>query len=93
MSDTTDEKQKPWLFQKGESGNPNGRPKGTFSIKTRIIERLESNPEELEKMVQVLISDYPALVLQMIDGRPSQSREQESRELPIPIMSLVRFLG
>ena len=28
-SDNTDKKQKPQLFKKGQSGNPNGRPKGS----------------------------------------------------------------
>ncbi len=29
MSETTGHEQKPWLFKPGESGNPDGRPKGS----------------------------------------------------------------
>lgn len=42
-TDKTENKQndKPWLFKKGQSGNPNGRPKGTFSLKTYAKKYLE----------------------------------------------------
>ena len=37
-SDKSQKKQKKQLFQKGISGNPNGRPKGSKSIKTKLVE-------------------------------------------------------
>ncbi len=37
---------RPWLFQKGKSGNPGGRPKGTKSLKTRAREYLEGLSDE-----------------------------------------------
>lgn len=42
MTDTSEEKQRPsHLFKKGQSGNPKGRPKGTFSLKTYAKHMLE----------------------------------------------------
>lgn len=37
---------KPWLFKKGQSGNPAGRPKGTKSLKTYAKEMIEKMTEE-----------------------------------------------
>jgi len=82
MSDKTDEKQKDWLFKKGQSGNPQGRPKGKFSIKTRIIQRLEDNPEQVEEMIDYLIKNQPALVWQMIDGKPPQPQPEPEYMAP-----------
>lgn len=47
-SDNSEDKQnKPWLFKKGQSGNPLGRPKGSKTLKTRTAEYLMSlNDEE-----------------------------------------------
>jgi hypothetical protein len=34
-TENSEEKQsKPWLFKKGQSGNPAGRPKGSVGLKT-----------------------------------------------------------
>ncbi len=80
MTEITDKKQKTWLYKKGQSGNPLGRPKGSFSIKSRIIQKLEENPKKLDEMVNFLIKNHPALLLQMIDGRPSQNNNLEDKE-------------
>ena len=45
----SEEKQKndrPWLFKKGQSGNPSGRPKGSKTLKTRTAEYLMSLTDE-----------------------------------------------
>jgi hypothetical protein len=90
VSDITDKKQKDWLFQKGQSGNPQGRPKGRFSIKTRIIQRLENSPELLDKMIDYLINNQQSLILQMIDGRPTQMLNPELKENGAPAITVIR---
>lgn len=47
MEDTQEQtNNRPWLFQKGKSGNPGGRPKGSKSLKTRAREYLEGLSDE-----------------------------------------------
>lgn len=70
ISEITDKNQKPWLFKKGQSGNPAGRPKGRFSITTQIINRLEENPEQLDEIVNWLIKNRKDLVWNKIDPNP-----------------------
>ena len=48
------EELKPYEFEKGKSGNPNGRPKGVRNRSTIIRELLELNDQEL-KMHQAQI--------------------------------------
>jgi len=76
-TDKTDKEQKPWLFKKGQSGNPNGRPKGSISIKDKIRKRLEENPEEFEALCDFYLKDKKMreLLWKMIDGLPKQSVE------------------
>ena len=44
---------RPWLYVKGQSGNPGGRPKGSKSMKTWLRERLETmSDEERENFIE-----------------------------------------
>ncbi len=70
------------LWKKGDIPNPKGRPKGRFTIKGRIIKLLEERPDLLQEMVEYLVKNEQALILQMIDGRPSQSIEGQVQVLP-----------
>ena len=44
-TDKSEKKQKDHLFKPGKSGNPNGRPKGSISAKTRMV---QTKLEELD---------------------------------------------
>lgn len=37
---------RPWLYKKGQSGNPGGRPKGSKSLKTYIREKFEKMTDD-----------------------------------------------
>lgn len=77
-----EEQKKPHLFQKGQSGNPNGRPKGTYSLKTLIERKLRENPDVEAKLIADLLEKEQGLLYQMIDGKPKQAVEM-SGELNI----------
>lgn len=65
-ADKSEKKQiKPHLFQPGKSGNPNGRPKGSKSAKTKLIEsKLEElDCDPIEGMVKIALDkEVPAAV-------------------------------
>ena len=81
---------KPWQFKSGEEwkGNPDGRPKGSFSLKTLIINKLKEHPELREKLIADLLEKEQGLLMQMIDGRPKQDVEVAHKEAPTPIIDL-----
>lgn len=88
-TEKTDEKQKPWLFKKGQSGNPNGRPKGSgISITTEIKKKLEESPEGqkatylellINRIFKQAIQDGDQQMIKNIwnyvDGMPTQKTE------------------
>lgn len=68
---------KPWLFQKGKSGNPNGRPKGSISLKTYAKKYLETlTDEEKLDFLDGLPKD---IVWRMAEGQPHQTNEHDVR--------------
>lgn len=59
---------KPWLYKKGQSGNPGGRPKGSKSLKTYIRERFAMmTDEEREEFLDGLPKD---IIWKMGEGSP-----------------------
>jgi hypothetical protein len=59
-----------YVFKKGVSGNPGGRPVGSKSMKTFAREYLEAMPEE--DRVEFLNTIDPKTVWEMSEGKPKQ---------------------
>src|SRR3990167_8300802 len=59
-----------YQFVKGQSGNPNGRPKGAKSLKTFAREYLEALPDD--EKVEFLRALPEELVFRMAEGNPAQ---------------------
>lgn len=74
MSDSAEQSNnKPWLFQKGKSGNPSGRPKGSISLKTYAKEMLASMNEE--ERLEFMDSLPKELIWKMAEGNPQTNTD------------------
>lgn len=59
---------RPWLWKKGQSGNPGGRPKGTKSMKQWAKEMLASmTDDERQEFMKGLSKD---IIWKMAEGNP-----------------------
>lgn len=72
----------------GNTANPHGRPKGK-TIKERVLDWLENNPEDMEAFVQHFVKNNRDLAWQMLEGRPAQKTDVTSGGKPIPILGNV----
>lgn len=63
---------KPYMWKKGQSGNPNGRPKGK-TLKEFAREYLENLPDD--EKVEYLSSLPTEIVWKMAEGNPKQDTE------------------
>lgn len=62
----------PYIWKKGQSGNPNGRPKGK-TLKEFAREYLESLPED--EKIEYLASLPTEIVWRMAEGNPHQTED------------------
>ena len=76
---------RPWLYKKGQSGNPGGRPKGSKSLKQWIKERMEvMTDEEREDFMNGLNKD---IIWKMAEGNPQSDLTSGGEKiLPSPIL-------
>ena len=82
-SEKLDRDEKGRLLPNQPSLNPKGRPKRSWSIKDKFWQKFDNDPEELRKFMGQLITDYPNLVWQMLEGSPKASLEvKEDRKTP-----------
>lgn len=78
-------------FQKGQSGNPNGRPKSAFLSDALRRKLRETMPDATEKTVADAVAD--ALVKEALDGDVSAIREIFDRTEGKPLQTLDANIG
>lgn len=64
---------KPWLFKKGQSGNPKGKPKGTFSLKTYAKKYLQEMTDE--EKIEFMEGLPKEVIWKMAEGNPKQDTD------------------
>lgn len=71
-------------FLPGKSGNPAGRPRGSFSIVERIKHIWSEHPEQFESFVAGVLKDKSLRreIIHQIDGKPKQAIELAGEDGP-----------
>lgn len=67
---------KPWQYKKGQSGNPDGRPKGSISMKTYVRNKLLTmTPEEREIFLEGVDKKT---IWEMAENKPTQDLQVDA---------------
>jgi hypothetical protein len=72
-ADTVEKQDRPWLFKKGQSGNPSGKKKGTVSLKTWAKKYLQTLSDE-DKLT--FMEGLPKeIIWKMAEGNPHSTQD------------------
>lgn len=80
----------PYLWKKGQSGNPAGRPKGK-TLKEFARDYLETLPDD--EKVDYLASLPTEIVWKMAEGMPQTNSDVTSGGKPIPLLHVLHNNG
>jgi len=77
----------PYMWKKGQSGNPAGRPKGK-TMKEYAREMLAcQSEEERQEFLHGLSKD---IIWKMAEGNPTEQTDLYVKELPKPILDIIK---
>lgn len=91
-TDSSVEKQndKPWLFKKGQSGNPEGRPKGTFSLKTYAKKYLQEMTDE--EKIEFMEGLPKEVIWKMAEGNPQTNTDVTTAGKAIEPITAINYI-
>lgn len=77
---------RPWLYKKGQSGNPSGRPKGSKTLKTYLSEKFQKmTDEEREAFLEGIDKKT---IWEMAEAKANQSQDIKI-DLPESLIQLI----